>query len=686
MADSAALDRKTAQSEAVAAIKSRDPKYKSADIACIRAIMQAAVNVELFTIPLYMTSLYSVQGVHQINSKGSTLYEGRWWPGAAATPRLRGLADAAEQGKEVPLTANEEVFNLVFATFIEEMLHLQLASNMATRLGLAPSFTSSALQDSRYGWTCYDGTSMIPHILDFKDWKGTDPDLSSLTVKLRAMNKDQVELFLAIEETLERAESELDNPEVHYPDGTNGPKYFQPAPFNWFTASMTEDDLPLFGSIGQLYTCYWDYLEIVYTDGSELIDMIGAQHDLFNDGPAKEYPGIDGTLISSDQLKLELLNNIDGITGQGEGKTVRQTILDKWPGEAFAIIARASRRQVVGDVPPLYRASPEALKERYPGYDDKGRQTLISGDAQARIDAAALDHFQRFQKVKQHLDDPGYKTWDVWHQEQGENPWTADMLGRDGAPNLPSTADIATALNRLNSPGERDKTYATMTAAATGTLKGLTTALDRYWSDPLGQFPGPAMGGSGDRISICWAVTGKAPDLTQGVDGPQSDILYHACQGMALKSQSDPASCAPVTAYHSCKGSNGCKAQGGCGFVQGAGGGGMCGQSAATGIKSAPADNKCNTMGGCAVPISASQLYPTQSDDCYEMALFTFGDGPEFDFTEMKQKLDYRPSDPVYTVAWKAYCLAKGLVKDPHGPFPKEPAPSDIRLAMPPST
>jgi hypothetical protein len=65
-------------------IKVRDSKYKAADLSCLRAIAQAAINVELFTIPLYMSGLYSIQGTHQI-ADSSKLYPGRYWPGLGPT-------------------------------------------------------------------------------------------------------------------------------------------------------------------------------------------------------------------------------------------------------------------------------------------------------------------------------------------------------------------------------------------------------------------------------------------------------------------------------------------------------------------------------------------------------------------------------------------------------------------------
>src|ERR1700724_778132 len=107
----------------------RDPKHNA-----LYAIAQAAVNVELFTIPLYMGTLYSIQGTHQIKAKDQSYFKGRLWPGGATTAN--------------PTTANEKAFNIIFSVFIQEMLHLQLASNIATAIGASPSFTSPMLQNS----------------------------------------------------------------------------------------------------------------------------------------------------------------------------------------------------------------------------------------------------------------------------------------------------------------------------------------------------------------------------------------------------------------------------------------------------------------------------------------------------------------------------------------------------------
>ncbi len=714
--DSSQLKQPLRSEDESDSIKARDPKCLPADLACVRAIAQAAANVELFTIPLYMTALYSVKGMHQITSAGSSLYQGRWWPGAATTPRTVGLYDDRQSWKDRPLTTNEKVFNSVYSVFIEEMLHLQLASNMASVIGVTPSFTSPALQTETYGWHCYDNRTAIPHILDLEDLKHPvkqsffqHAQTDALRVRLRELDLTQLELFLLIEETSERATTLLNNEEVERPDGSETLKYFSSTPFDWFTATMTEENLPYFGSIGHMYLCYWDYLEIAYTDGTTLLGKLieqrdAIQRDQFNAEQAKpQYPGIDGTIDDGqttdlDVIKANLLNNVNAITDQGEGKEVVPKILAKWSDQPWVQRFQGPdlRQGELDAVQKPFQPDPEALMTDYPGYNDKGQQTAISGNAQARIDTKDQDHFEIFTQVKQWISESSdYETWADWHKANPGHPWKAEMLGTDGetSSKVPSTQQIADALNRLNQPDRRGEAHHTFSQSAVGTLKGLTTQLNKYWNQEEWQFPSPAMVGSGDRVSICWAVTGQVPNLVDGIASPKSDVLYHACQGMDYMSdQPGGNDCAHVVTYHSCKGSNACKAQGGCGFVQSASGGGSCGGHAAKGVKSAPADNLCGGFGGCAVPISASQLFPKLSDDCYQMQLYEYGSAPDFkatkipycedpvERTQCSDTMPYEPGDAVYEIAWKAFCQAKGLSNcDP-------PEPNDIRLALPPST
>ena len=210
-------------------LKLRDPSNRKTDVAALQAIAQAAVDVELFTLPLYMVSMYSIQGMHQITSKGNDFYRGRLWPGASPSRAPGG-------------NANAEAFNHFFSVFIDEMLHLQLASNIAKALGVMPSFNSPALVDDNYGWVCYGpDKTLLPHILDFNDTVG---DWKNVRVKLDALTVEQNRLFLAIEQNVEDAFNIID------PNVRKAGKYFPTVPFEGWKVGQP---VPLFGTIGSMY-------------------------------------------------------------------------------------------------------------------------------------------------------------------------------------------------------------------------------------------------------------------------------------------------------------------------------------------------------------------------------------------------------------------------------------------------
>jgi len=657
----------------------RDPSQLPADVAAVKAIVQAAVNVELFTIPLYMTSLYSLQGTHKING-ANEFYLGRRWPGMSTSA--------------APGTPNQDAFNKIFGVFIAEMLHLQLASNLCKTVGVDPDFNSPLLQDDNYGWICYGPDhTVLPHILDFRD---TIPPHNQIRVKLDALNADQVKLFLAVEETEAMAESIIREDKKD--------KYFPKVPFANWTAESTEVDLPMFGSIGAMYYCLWEYFSLQYSDGTTLWDNVfqpgSIQQDIFNivtkGHPKIEYPGIHATVTDneSDKALLQVMNIINAITDQGEGSGV------------VPEIQKRLGLSVLKAVQHQFQPDEEALKKDYPSYTDKG-DPAPSADAAARGGKnGAMDHYEIFGAVQELIEAGGIVTWDMWHA-QG-NSWTADDLktadyDKNQYKQLPKAEDIANALNRLKKENT-DKNFKQLSQAVAGAIAGITTVLYDYWQDPDGNFPYPSMSGSGDRMAICWAIFGRTPDLSFGIDPRTDGVLYHACQGMNLDpTQPNPDSCAGVEVYHTCRGSNDCHAQGGCGFVQPVTGGGgcsakvnyafykapegnLCGGKPKPPAKlfSAPSDNKCSTLGGCAVPISASQMYPAPAEgDLPVMQLYDFTEqGGEWTSVPIGT-MDYAEGDLVYDIAWTAYC--KVLEHRGQTP-PDKPEPSDFRLAFPPST
>ena len=665
-------------------IKNRDISHKDADIAAVKALAQAAVNVELFTMPLYMTSMYSIQGMHQITGKNS-LYQGRLWPGSAPVAN--------------PQNANEQCFNTIFSVFIQEMLHLQIASNIASALGQSPTFTSPLLQNDRHGWICYGaGKTVIPHIVDLQDTK----NYKDVTVNLSELNENAVKLFLAIEEPIDVAKQEL-----YLDEECSKTKYFPPVPFKDWNKDYTEENLPMFGSIGWMYECLVCYLNIEYTNGQSLFELVfdptSVQQDMFNNvgnGHQPEYPKMPTTVtmpktVSKETLQVakdQICKMVSAITDQGEGSTLKTKNIGS------------------GNVEQDYQPDFKALKANNPTYSDTGCP-VTSSRAYARYFGGVVDHYDRFQQVRGFLNSGEVITWKDWHQ--AGYTWSPDLLKTCDYldnPSLPSLKEVADALNELKREnGINCSNYKLLSQAATGAIAGVTTVLNSYWEKPTEgkntvTFPYPSMIGSGDRISICWAIFGEAPDLSMGVQKRMRDTLYHACQGLNFE-HPEQNNCASQEIFHTCRGSNTCKGEGGCGFVQSISGGGSCGSpaqknAAASPFYSAPGDNRCHSFGGCAVPISASQLFPKSG----KMALYKLtGKNPEpiqddaqsavtLNFTEQSHTvsckkqpvmIDFKEGDAVHDIAWKAY--TKVLESQGEKP-PEKPKPSALRLAFPPST
>ncbi len=648
------------------------------DTAAVRAIAQAAVSVELFTIPLYMATMYSIQGTHQINAKDISYYKGRQWPGMSTSAH--------------PASPEEEAFNIIFSVFIQEMLHLQMAANLATAIGAAPCFTGSELQSLEHGWTCYGkACTLIPHIVDLQDTSG----YRHVRVNLEELNSNQCDLFLAIEQPEEQARAQLAEFDMH-----NHTKYFPEVPFDGWTPGKHVHDLPLFGTIGYMYECYARYISIEYEDGETLWQKLfvngSVQQDMFNsqvDGHTKaEFPRFDTSFGPQDQDGGQIrsfnkaIDMMAAITDQGEGSDT-----------AITRYRRRLQAQLMA-VKPDYREDLAALKVDYPSYTEGG-EDADSRDATARHDSAAYDHYERFGQVKAKLP---VKTWAQWHQDG--HSWDEKMLtnasyDKATAPkNIPGPDLVAGALNRLK---DKSDTLKMLSTVATGAIYGITSVLDTYWQKQDTTFPYPSMVGAGDRMAICWAVLGQAPNLATGVPKAEKDVLYHACQGMHLAGEAS-ATCAALAVYHTCRGSNGCHAQGGCGFAQlDAGGPSGCGHAVkvaqvagnlcgapkpapGANIYSAPSDNKCGGFGGCAVPISASQLFPKTLDGKpATMTLYDFGPAPGHHNLPLGQTITFDLGESVYEKAWEAY----GKVMAARGtPVGAAPAPTDLRLALPPST
>jgi hypothetical protein len=98
----------------------------------------------------------------------------------------------------------------------------------------------------------------------------------------------------------------------------------------------------------------------------------------------------------------------------------------------------------------------------------------------------------------------------------------------------------------------------------------------------------------------------------------------------------------------------------------------------------------CKSFGGCAVPISASQIYPQFTDQQGQPATVGYMElndftGKDHKTTKLPGSVRFEEGSFVYDIAWDAY-TAVLKNRDPEAKEPVKPQPSDIRLVFPPST
>ena len=101
----------------------RSQKELLTDKAMIRELCKLAAAVELFTIPLYMTSLYSITG-REVLTDGSVF------------PSMKPSENFALQG-----LPSQRAYNAIYSVYIQEMLHLQLALNIGNVIGAKAELT-----------------------------------------------------------------------------------------------------------------------------------------------------------------------------------------------------------------------------------------------------------------------------------------------------------------------------------------------------------------------------------------------------------------------------------------------------------------------------------------------------------------------------------------------------------------
>lgn len=150
------------------------PAPLSPDEQTLQSLLQAAIDVELFTIPLYMTAAYSLRFT---TADGQIIIPEPFYgavPGNGAA-----ASDPSAEPSSQPLSDNQTAFNIVFTVFLQEMLHLMVVCNLSKALGFTPILKSP---DYTIG--------KLPHI--------KEPP-STIPVALGPLDRDRLALFQYIE-------------------------------------------------------------------------------------------------------------------------------------------------------------------------------------------------------------------------------------------------------------------------------------------------------------------------------------------------------------------------------------------------------------------------------------------------------------------------------------------------------
>lgn len=557
----------------------------------LQKLTQLAVDVELFTIPLYMTTLYSLQGTYPNPVGGQAV-----WPGRRPDPNST--------------EPNQLAFNVIFSVYVQEMFHLQLASNLAGLVGA--SFPSKSPASSpRFNAPVYDGSSKIPGVVDLANTK----EYKDVKVRLGPLDENQIRLFMAIET----------------PDwDTNIPQPTVP-----FTNGFPKE----FGTIGHLYACIKEYLDLPLDDGGTLWDKIWEK---FRDSGAIQVDAFSFGATPSHVDKYDVVwgtkeeyPNMEVIFDRNDTSENARKIADLM---IHAIVEEGEGQDIKNDT-----VDPDFV----PSLADESDQD----DAQVRMQFDQYSHFERFKQVHQWLQGGEIVTWPEWWARRGgfdAQPWTwrdlvmaPDLLAQDKA-SKDARALRKAAEQRAEALNGGASTRVALNQALNESYASMLSTLETLWSHG-GSFPLPAMQALYARVASIWAA-GAQPEFQAVKIDPSTDL--HACQGLGPDAHGGDT-CATAV-IHTCSTTNSCKNQGGCGYP-----------NTKQGNPGIPNVNSCKGMGGCGAPIPTAQIMHSGSQKPY-------------------LGVSYKEGDNVWDVAWQVYSKQnKGAVK------PKKP--SAVRVILPPT-
>ncbi len=517
------------------------------DKAMIRHLIQLAADVELFTIPLYMTTLYSIAGRKAM-------------PDGSVYPYMGPSEQYSMQGLNA-----QRSYNAIFSVYIQEMLHLQLAMNIGNALGASMSLTQPLYPHPE------KGSNWVPCLGELANLNPTKyPEFKNIEVKLDALSSNSINLFMAIE--LPDEESFVAPPSV--------PLDCEPA--DVFT--MT------FGGIGNLYTTIQKYLNFQYPPHDQNPAGLNLFEHCYTQA-VTEASAKGKTIIQVNQFK-------------GKHSSYNEhMVLEVTPG--------AHCSKAFSDVNEMINAivsEGEGSSTNNYNFVSPNYQPSASDDIAADRLWDAYSHWARFELVKGISDD--VETWPKFRanrlaQKQAPFVW-ADLVAD---PLAVTQSQLALAQARAEA-WNNDSTADDLNAILNSTFNRFLGNMNDAWSGATtNSLAMGSMQAISSRVTSVWAA-GGVPEFKKPAHHHPDQKPLHACQGLNAEKERGFAigECDCSTAIqHSCVTSNSCSHQGGCGYPFKADNEGNA--IANSPLNFIPGENTKAGNGGCGAPIPYAQVF-----------------------------------------------------------------------------
>lgn len=519
----------------------RTTQHRKADKETLQALIQLAAAVELFTIPLYMTSLYSIAGMKAQTDGTVVPYIG---PNDAYT--MQGLHA-------------QRSYNSIYSVYIQEMLHLQLAMNIGNVLGADMKLTQPVYPPNE------NDDNWIPCLGKLANLNPKKyPEFADITAKLGPLDKNAIDLFLAIE--LPDDDSLVAAPDVP------------------LTCAPEGVDSLTFGGIGNLYDTIEKYLDFVYTDDNN--------STLFEHCYREALSNAQNTVTG----KITQVNQFAG------GSSYSHMTLQVTDG-ATATLALGQVKDMINGIV----SEGEGSKKTNFNFVSPNYQPDSGGDIPANDLWDAYSHFARFEEVKSIYQD--VSTWPKWRGDK-TSPWKWQDLVVDSLAATKSQKQLAKS---QAAAWNSDDIGPQLNDILNSTFDLFLKSINNSWSATPSSFPMAAMKSISSRVTAVWA-SGATPEFKKPTAVPPETTL-HACQGLNTQTErgEQPGQCNCSTAIpHTCAGTNSCKDQGGCGYAIDTTGSPDYYAIEGSDLNYIPSENSGKANGGCGAPIPSKQVFTEQ--------------------------------------------------------------------------